>query len=926
MQIITTHLNADFDGLASMIAARKLYPEAVMVFPGSQEKSLRDFIYEILGDRYSFVKLKNIDFQAITRLIVVDTRIAKRIGALAACLDNPGLSIHLFDHHPDSPEDMQGEFVRVAEVGSTITLFTQIFQERQIPISAEEATIFALGIYEDTGSLTHATTRPADLQAVAWLLAQGAVLETISSFITYDLTAIQVELLHELMKTAGSYTIQGIEVVVVTLTLPDYLDDFALIVRRFMIMENLDVIFALVSMAGRIYLIGRSRISEVNTGEVARDFGGGGHATAAAATIHDMTLIEAQDKLIRVLHRHIRPRAVVSEMLSQPVISVPPEMSILEAHDLLTRYNITALPVVAGVAAMAGAITGTVAGTTESAGSPLQPPHSGNSAGVVVEVVGIITRRVIEKAIHHELGHLPVSEYMSGDIDILPLSATLADIEELIIERRQRLIPIVHERRLVGVVTRTDLLNMLVNDPAHLPKKLRQDNDQPIQERSRNLAPLMTEILSKELVALLRTIGEVGESLGFKVFAVGGFVRDLLLQNKNLDLDIVVEGDGIVFANKLAQRLKGTVKAHERFITAMIRLPDWRTNGGWAGLRIDVATARLEYYDYPAALPTVELSSIKLDLYRRDFTINAMAIQLNPASFGTLIDFFNCQGDLKAKTIKALHNLSFVEDPTRIFRAIRFEKRMDFKIDAHTSRLIQSAVKMQLFGKADDPRFFTELRLIFSEENPLPAINRLAEFKLFQFLWPDLKPNLKIDRRFNHILTQAAQAISWFHLLYLDEPCPAWQVYLLAIMGRSKAAELSAFCLRFGLPPKTREFLLYQKGTADKISHVLYRRPAIRRSELYWLLSDLAGVGLLYLMAIARKNEVKKGVSLYVTDLRKVKTELTGADLKGMGYHPGPLFKAILGELLTARLDRLVQTKQEEIDFVRHRFPQQNMP
>jgi tRNA nucleotidyltransferase (CCA-adding enzyme) len=176
MQVITTHINADFDGLASMLAARKLYPEAIMAFPGSQEKNLRDFINETLQDRYDFSRLKHIDLQAITRLIVVDTRVAKRIGAFAACLDNPGLSIHLYDHHPDSPEDMKGELELVEDVGSTTTLFTRIFQERQIPISASEATILGLGIYEDTGSLTHLTTRPADLQAAAWLLEQGAQL------------------------------------------------------------------------------------------------------------------------------------------------------------------------------------------------------------------------------------------------------------------------------------------------------------------------------------------------------------------------------------------------------------------------------------------------------------------------------------------------------------------------------------------------------------------------------------------------------------------------------------------------------------------------------------------------------------------------------------------------------------------------------
>lgn len=894
MEIITTHLNADFDGLASMIAAQKLYPEAVMAFSGSQEKNLRDFIQEILSDQYTFARIKQLDLKTVTRLIVVDTRIARRIGAFAACLDNQGVSLHLYDHHPDSPDDMKGELEMVENFGSTTTIFTRIFQQRNISLTPSEATILGLGIYEDTGSLTHLTTRPADLLAAAWLIEQGAQLEVISQFITYDLTAHQVELLHNLMEIARSYTIQGIEIVVAGLTLPEYVDDYSLIVRRFMLMENLDAIFALVSMDGRIYLIGRSSIREVNAGEIARDFGGGGHASAASATIHNMTLIEAEDKLIRLLHRHVRPQAIAAEMLSQPVISVPADTSINEANNLLTRYNITALPVVA---------TDTIRDMTTG------PP--------AVRVAGIITRRVTEKSIHHGLGHLPVSEYMTSDVEILPLSATLSDIETLVIERRQRLVPIVHENRLVGVITRTDLLNMLVNDPAHLPRNLLHENEQPLQKKTRNLKTLITETLDKEFVTLLQVIGETGESLGFRVFAVGGFVRDLLLQNRNLDLDIVVEGDGIAFARKLARRLGGQVKAHERFFTAMILLPEQIFNG----LKIDVATARLEYYDYPAALPTVELSSIKLDLYRRDFTINAMAIQLNPARFGTLFDFFNCQNDLKGKIIRVLHNLSFVEDPTRIFRAIRFEQRMGFKIDAHTCRLIQSAVKMQLFGKAGDPRFFTELQLIFAEENPLPAINRLAEFKLFQFLWPELKPNLKIDRRFNHILTQAGQALSWFHLLYLDEPPPAWQVYLLAIMGRSKAAELSAFCGRFSLPAKTCNILLRQKLAADKISHILYRRTTISRSALYWLLQELTNIGLLYLMAIARKNEIKKNVSLYVTDLRKVKIELTGADLKGMGYPPGPGFKAMLHELLTARLDGMIHSRQEEEVFIRDHFP-----
>jgi tRNA nucleotidyltransferase (CCA-adding enzyme) len=888
MQVITTHLNADFDGMASMIAVQKLYPEAILVFSGSQEKNVRDFISQSLLYRYDFHKLKNIDLTKVTQLIIVDTRSSTRLGPIAKCLDNSNLSIHIYDHHPVSPGDLEGELEVIEDVGSTATLLTLLLKKKGLEISAEEATIFCLGIYEDTGSLTHLTTTPKDLHAVSWLLENGAKLDIVSQFITYELTTQQVELLHDLMKTATRYTIQETPITLVTLTLQSYVDDFALIVRRFMSMENLDTLFALLSMAGRIYLIARSRIPDVNVGLIARDLGGGGHATAASATVRDMTLIEAQEKLIRMLHRHVRPQPIAREMMSHPVITIPITTSISEANDILTRYNITAIPVVPDFPAIG--------------------PEADSSV-----IAGTISRRVVEKAIHHDLGHLPVSDYMSTDIEVLSLNATLSDIQELIIEHHQRLIPIVHDNNLMGIITRTDLLNRLVNDPAHLPRNLLHESEHPSLERTRNLNSIIVECLSKGIITLLRTIGETADELEFTAFAVGGFVRDLLLKNSNLDLDVVVEGNGIVYAKALAKKLNGRVRTHERFATAMVVMPN--------GFKIDIATARLEYYEYPAALPTIELSSIKLDLFRRDFTINAMAIQLNPSKFGTLIDFFNCQNDLKHEDIKVLHNLSFVEDPTRIFRAIRLEKRMDFTIAKHTERLIRNAVKMKLFGKANDPRFFTEIKIILSEENPLPAIERLTEFDLFQFLWPDLKPYLKIDRRFLHILTQAHRAVSWFKLLYLKDNLETWTVYLLAIMGRSGITELRAFCKRFNITQKTSSMLIQQKEHTDKISNLLARRRAFSNSELYWLFEELSNESLLYLMAIARKNYVKRYISNYVTTLRHIKTEITGKKLMKIGYQAGPVFKNILNDLLSARLDNLVLSEEDEMEYIHKHYP-----
>ena len=890
MKVITTHLNADFDGLASMIAAKKLYPDAVMVFPGSQEKNVRRFINDTLQYRYEFTKLKHIEFEEVDTLIVVDTRQKIRIGAFAGCLDNPGISLHLYDHHPDTLDDIKGQIEVIQPVGATATVFCQVFQEKDIKISQEEATIFGLGLYEDTGSLTHLTTTPDDLLAVAWLLEKGAQLDIISQFLSYDLTARQVNLIHELIKTAKSYIISDIKIVVVSLTLQKYEDDFSLIVRRFMVMENLNCLFALVCMEGRIYLIARSRIAEVNVGNIARDFNGGGHATAASATARDMTMIEAQEKLIRSLHRHIKPQAIAKEMLSQPVISIPEDISILEANHLLTRYNITVLPVVTTTA-----------------------PDTTLTAAPSVKVIGTISRRIAEKAIHHNLGSFPVSDYMTTDIKVLPLSATLADIEDLIIEQRQRLIPIIHEQQLKGVITRTDLLNMLINDPGHLPQDLNREDEKPIREKSKNILQLMSATLDRELIILLRTIGEVAEDSGFKAYAVGGFVRDLLLKHKNLDLDIVVEGDGIIFAKQLVKKTGGRVRTHDRFITANVTLPD--------GFKIDIATARLEYYEYPAALPTVELSSIKLDLYRRDFTINAMALQLNPLQFGTLIDFFNCQNDLKEKLIKVLHNLSFVEDPSRILRAIRFEKRMDFKIARHADRLIRGAVKMDLFGKATNPRLFAELQQIFAEENPTLAIRRLADFNLFQFLWPDLKPNLKADRRFLHIIQQAQRAISWFHLLYLDETIEPWRIYLLAVMARSRPAQLETFCERFQIQERICRELIIQKLAADELSNRFYGRPPEKNSDIRRLLAPLSNEGLLYLMAIARKKEIKKTVSLYVTSLRNVQPLLNGDDLKELGYAPGQEFRKMFAALRDARLDAVVKNREDEKEFILKHFP-----
>lgn len=872
MEVITTHFNADFDGMASMVAAKKLYPDAILSFPGSQEKNLRKFFVQSIMI-YDFQRLKNIDLDKITKLIVVDTRQPSRIGNFAKCLNNKGIELHLYDHHPDALGDMKGDVEVVRRVGATTTIFAEIFQKRGIAITPEEATLLAMAEYEDTGSFTFSTTTPADLKAMAWLLSCGANLHTASQFLTQELTAKEVLILHELIKSATTYTIQGIDIIVAKISSPDYIDEFSLIVRRFTSMENLNVLFALARMADKVYLIARSRIPEVNAGQITMEFNGGGHASAASATITGKTLVEAEEKLINLLHKHVRPQSLAKELMSSPIIFITPHITMQEANDILTRYSINVLPVLENK-----------------------------------KLLGLLSRREAGKSIFHHLGDLPVSEFMTTEFATLPPSASLAEIQELIIEHRQRFIPVVDDETLIGVITRTDLFNLLVNDPAYLPG-LNTSGAQPSAERNRNLSNLIVQKLSRDIIVLLRTIGEVAKQMDYTAYAVGGFVRDLLLHEPNLDIDIVIEGDGISFAKQLAERLDGSVRTHEKFNTAVVILPQ--------GIKIDIATARMEYYESPAAMPIVELSSLKLDLYRRDFTINAMAIHLNPGKFGILVDFFNCQNDLKDHKIRILHNLSFVEDPTRIFRAIRLEQRMGFTLGKLTERQIKNAVKMNLFHRSLGRRYFQEMKLILSEKNPLPALYRLAQFDLLKFL----HKSLRVDHRLSVILEEAHRAMAWHKLLYLDDRCSQWIVYMLALTSRLQTRGLLAFCRTIEVPERYTQMLIREKIEAHRVIRTLQRRVHLRPSETYWLLKGFSNEGLLYVMSICRNKIGKQAVSSYVTQLRKVSTYIHGADLKNFGYPPGPAYQKMLNHLLEAKLDGRVQSREDEIELLTEHYP-----
>ncbi len=202
MEVITTHLNADFDAFASIVAAKKLYPGALVVFPGSREKSLRDFFMESSLYILSIERVKDLDFDKVRRIVLVDTRQKSRIGKLAPICDRPDVDVHIYDHHPDSDEDIRGSLEVIKPYGSTVSIFIEILRQKGFDLNAEEATILSLGIYEDTGSFTFSSTTPNDLEAAAWLVAEGANLNIVSNMMTSELNRDQIDIMHQLIEEA----------------------------------------------------------------------------------------------------------------------------------------------------------------------------------------------------------------------------------------------------------------------------------------------------------------------------------------------------------------------------------------------------------------------------------------------------------------------------------------------------------------------------------------------------------------------------------------------------------------------------------------------------------------------------------------------------------------------------------------------------
>ena len=876
--LITCHSNADFDALAAMSAAARIYGPCDVLFPGTQEANLQTF-YQELKERpgaapgCTFLDDRVPDFSKYGRLVAVDTRRRSRLRHVWPLLDNPGTRIEVWDHHPETSDDVHAHDCHAEICGAVTTLLIEEIQKRNITVTKETATVLGLGIYSDTGSFSFSSVTQRDFAAAGWLLGRGMDINIISEKTAFSMTKEHIRALNALLESAQTYHINGADVVLAEATLDSYLDDFAFLAHKMMEMEKFDILFAIGRMDDRIQIVARSRSHAVNVGAVCSAFGGGGHAYAASASVRDKTLSEVRDGILTQLYLQEEGEKTARDYMSQPAIGIEEGHTIAEADELMLHFGLKTMPVFA----------------------PLTR-----------RCTGLIDSQITQKAISHGLAGAPLTDYMRRNLKTLPVTATLRDITTVIVGARQRLVPIVSDGgSVVGVVSRTDLINIFAQEPGRM-------NPTDRAPKSRNMGKTMRDRLPKDVLDILEKAGALGRSRQTPVYVVGGFVRDLLLKTPNHDIDLVVEGDGIGFARAFAGVLGGRVRVHKKFLTSVVIFPgaDGREE------RVDVATARLEYYESPAALPTVEHSSIKMDLYRRDFTINALAIRLDCEPMGEIVDFFGGQKDIRDRVIRVLHTLSFVEDPTRCLRAVRFEQRYHFRIGPATEKLIKNDVSLKLLDKLSPARLFNEFEHICAEETAILCIRRLHELGILQAIHPQISINP--DKK--EMLIRTAKVMAWYRLLYIDEEMRPWLVYFLVLCSSLTYAVTLEVFRRLGIPPALKNEVLGCREKARSLRSSLKRltaNPGFKVSALCAMLRPLPVEFVLYLMADMEVPETRRALSRYITVWRTEKPGADGSDLKKLGLAPGPAYGVILQRLLEAKLDGTAASPEEQLALAR---------
>jgi len=961
MDLVLCHTTADFDALGAAVGLCVLRPGSRIVLAGGAHPTVRDFL-ALHRDEYPLIERRAVNPEQIRSLAIVDAAHRDRLGKAAEWLDLPHLNeIAVFDHHLETSSDIRATVTTIEAVGATTTLIVEKLREKleneaeksdlEFRLQPSEATVMALGIHVDTGSLTFEGATSRDAAALAWLMSQGASLRVIAEYAEPGLSPQLQDLLPEALKNLRSSALHGYTAAWVLLTTDAYVPGLSSLASRLLDLTETDALLLAnvykygendsvrratsdsgeQAVSNRLTVIGRSRIEGTNLNELFKPLGGGGHARAASLAIRDVDPLLTLDRLAEELKAQIPHPPTARELMSSPVRSIRPETSVAEARRILLRYGHSGLSVV-------------------DAGDRL---------------AGIISRRDIDIALHHGFSHAPVKGYMTWQLKTIAPDTLLPEIESLMVTYDIGRLPVLENGQLVGIVTRTDVLREL-----HQQKTREQNSDSPRGNRPElpscplpeAVERLLRSRISPELWQLLSQAADIAQQQGWQLYLVGGAVRDLLLAPRDplalTDIDLVVDGGrsshagaGVHLASALQKLYPASrLDVHGQFQTAALL---WHKDSAFGSLWVDIATARTEFYPYPAANPEVEASSIRQDLYRRDFTINALAVRLSVPRSGELLDFFGGLGDLKARQIRVLHANSFIEDPTRIYRAVRFAVRLGFEIEPQTEGYIRHALESGIYYRiqgengrvpALETRLKSELKHILQAPYWKVALQMLGDLQALRCIHPELNLDKELWqqlRLLEHFLQvrkkeegrknkeegrknkkeKETLPNSQFPITNSQFPIiniPDWQMRLEVLIAYLPPEYRGKVAANLQLPADSIKRLQELESQKHQLVESL---PKCQLPSQLMLLLRNCELPVLIAISLQSPRSIRRQIWEYLAKWANVEPPLNGNDLKALGYKPGPGFKLMLDDLLAAKLDGKVGDRADAISFLAQHYP-----
>ncbi len=900
MDLILCHTTADFDALGAAVGLTRLLPGSKIVLSGGSHPPVRDFL-ALHRDEYPLIERRSVIPDTIRSLSVVDTQQRDRLGKAAEWLDLPNVrEIIVYDHHLGQPSDIPATRSHISSVGATTTLIVEQLQQQQISLTPAEATVMALGIHVDTGSLTFDQSTPRDALALAWLMQQSASLSVISTYRDPGLSVQLQQLLTKALENLEYLCVRGYTVGWVTLKTEGFVPGLSSLASELVELTEIDAIllaneYPLGDGDSRLTIIGRSQIPKTNLNLLFQLFGGGGHSQAASLNSRGVDSQAILQQILNGIKAQIPHPPTARDLMSSPVRTILPETTIAEAQRILLRYGHSGLSVV-------------------------------DTQG---QLVGIISRRDLDIALHHGFSHAPVKGYMTTNLKTITPDTTLPQIEALMVTYDIGRLPILENGQLVGIVTRTDVLRELHEEDAGT--RGREDAKTGLLFASERLNLSVSSSFAPQLWQLLTTASQEAEKRGWHLYLVGGAVRDLLLADAAgklmiKDIDLVVDGfhksadvgAGVELAKALQQLYPAArLEIHGAFQTAALL---WHKDPELDSLWVDIATARTEFYPYPAANPEVEASSIRQDLYRRDFTINALALRLTSPRAGELLDFFGGLLDLQAKQIRVLHANSFIEDPTRIYRGVRFAVRFGFDIEPQTQEFIRYAINSGVYDRtaqensktpALQTRLKTELKHILEASYWKSALQLLDNLGALQCIHPTLKLDVKLLRQLR-LLERCLRRFDPQQTLI------HWEMRLETIIAHLEPEYRVKVAKNLQLQEDGIKRL---RKLAQAQAEVLETLPGCQRPSQVVQFLRQYDLPMLILIALQSQQVIRRQIWHYLTVLANIMPILNGNDLKKLGYKPGAQYRQMLDDLLAATLDGVIQNKAEAQKFLARSYP-----